>query len=237
MTSLTLAERVRAHRAKHREGNTSRFHAAMRKYGVEAFSWCVLIDGLTVVEAYDKERELIALLKPEYNVCPGGIGGATGVCHNRKMVVCLEDRTIFSSVKLAAEAHALPISCISSACNGKVRVANEKHFVFMDCVPDANTCDAMIADLLKRQVQERRRVTVRTPFIIALGDRDRLGRRLTGPRKRQRPVRCITSGEVFNNAGEAAVKLDISLTAIREMCLGQRNRKSAGGMAFEYVVT
>jgi GIY-YIG catalytic domain len=50
------------------------FHAALRKYGADAFKWVVLERTATIEEALEREAILIAELKPEYNISKGGRG-------------------------------------------------------------------------------------------------------------------------------------------------------------------
>jgi hypothetical protein len=50
------------------------FHAALRKYGSDAFKWEVLERTTTMEEALEREAILIAELKPEYNLSKGGRG-------------------------------------------------------------------------------------------------------------------------------------------------------------------
>jgi hypothetical protein len=50
------------------------FHAALRKYGSDAFKWEVLERTTTMEEALEREAILIAELKPEYNISKGGRG-------------------------------------------------------------------------------------------------------------------------------------------------------------------
>lgn len=50
------------------------FHAAIRKYGPDAFEWTVLICCKTFGEALREEVRLISKIKPEYNLTLGGEG-------------------------------------------------------------------------------------------------------------------------------------------------------------------
>jgi group I intron endonuclease len=53
------------------------FHAAIKKYGPDAFEWSVLATCETFHSALAEEVRLIAEMKPEYNLTAGG-QGATG---------------------------------------------------------------------------------------------------------------------------------------------------------------
>lgn len=74
ITTRGLARRVRAHMTTVRGGSTFKFHNAIRKHGLEAFEFSVLRECLTHEQAKAGERELIALLRPEYNLTRGGDG-------------------------------------------------------------------------------------------------------------------------------------------------------------------
>lgn len=56
-----------------------------------------------------------------------------------------------------------------------------------------------------------------------------------GPKVCARKVLCVDTGEVFTSASEAARVLNVATSALIELCLGKRGRKSVGGMRFEYV--
>lgn len=77
VTRKKLARRQNGHKQKAAAGAISRFHAAIRKYGWNAFEWSVLAEYETWQEAVVAEVEFIAERKPEYNVLPGGEGGWT----------------------------------------------------------------------------------------------------------------------------------------------------------------
>jgi len=78
VTSHGLAFRRRQHeQAPNAKRVTCRyFHAAMRKYGKEAFEWMELVHCETFNEALQEEIRLISEIKPEYNLTIGGQGTA-----------------------------------------------------------------------------------------------------------------------------------------------------------------
>lgn len=137
VTNNTLEKRRRGHLQKSRnygkEKNNSRFHSAIRKYGWENFDWEILAEFSSYEDALHGEIKFISLLKPEYNVLPGGIGGQTGIpANNRKSVICLEDGNIFPSISLAAKFYDSTPSEITNSCKARrqYNTANGKHFVF-----------------------------------------------------------------------------------------------------------
>lgn len=80
LTARTLDQRIASHVAAARSGSKLRFHAAIRKHGIDAFSWSVIADVPNLVEARSIERELINTLgccdwSVGYNMREGGSGG------------------------------------------------------------------------------------------------------------------------------------------------------------------
>jgi group I intron endonuclease len=75
-TSKTLDLRRRGHLYQAKSGlrGCTRFYAAIRKHGSEAFEWSELRNCATFEEALIEERKLIAEIRPEYNLRPGGQG-------------------------------------------------------------------------------------------------------------------------------------------------------------------
>ncbi len=67
--------RWRDHKRSAKIGESSRFYNALRKYGPDAFEFELTEEVESKQAAKDREIELIALLKPEYNCTKGGDGG------------------------------------------------------------------------------------------------------------------------------------------------------------------
>lgn len=76
VTSHELDFRRRQHeQAPNAKRTTCRyFHAAMKKYGPDAFEWIVLAPCQTFAEALLEEIRLISEIRPEYNLTIGGQG-------------------------------------------------------------------------------------------------------------------------------------------------------------------
>lgn len=55
-----------------------------------------------------------------------------------------------------------------------------------------------------------------------------------GPKASSRPVICLDTGELFDSASAAARKFSIAKSSLIELCLGQKGRKSVGGLKFKY---
>lgn len=75
-TRKTLEHRRKRHiyDATHGKAYCRVFHAAIRKYGADAFDWLVLEMCETIEKAMATEKETIKRLKPEYNIAAGGRG-------------------------------------------------------------------------------------------------------------------------------------------------------------------
>lgn len=67
--------RWREHKQAARAGESSRLYNTMRKYGLDAFDFIVLEEmDCSVQQAKDREVEVIAELRPQYNCTKGGDG-------------------------------------------------------------------------------------------------------------------------------------------------------------------
>jgi len=56
-----------------------------------------------------------------------------------------------------------------------------------------------------------------------------------GPKSLAKQVVCVETGEVFESASEAARNHGVARSAVIELCLKKRNRKTVGGLRFQYV--
>jgi len=56
-----------------------------------------------------------------------------------------------------------------------------------------------------------------------------------GPSASARPVRCVDDGREYKSASEAARHYDVARSALIELCLKQKYRRTVGGFRFEYV--
>ena len=55
-------------------------------------------------------------------------------------------------------------------------------------------------------------------------------------RQRNRKIRCITTGEIFNTLREAAEKYNVSPSSVCICCTNLPKRKHAGGLEWEYIL-
>jgi len=56
-----------------------------------------------------------------------------------------------------------------------------------------------------------------------------------GPASSSRRVICLSDSQIFESASSAARNYGVCKSAVIELCLGRRNRKSVGGHVFKYV--
>lgn len=73
-------KRWHAHKNRAQKGNGPHFHAALRKYGADAFCFVVVGWCESKTQAQLAEIQLIRLLRPEFNTAKGG-EGSWGVKH------------------------------------------------------------------------------------------------------------------------------------------------------------
>jgi len=56
-----------------------------------------------------------------------------------------------------------------------------------------------------------------------------------GPKSTSRKVLCVDDGSVFDSASSAARAHNVPKSAVIEICLGKKHRKTIGGKSFKYV--
>lgn len=151
-TSRGLTIRKRGHLTSARTGpNCPAFHAAIRRYGAMAFEWKIVATASSREELYELEVRLIAELRPEYNVAPGGKGGTAALILNaidatRVSVVCLDDGRRFRSIVEAANAFGLRSAVVSLSIRRGHR-SGGFYFIRSKSIIDASARQKMIAEL------------------------------------------------------------------------------------------
>lgn len=236
-TKHSLKRRKAAHlnRYKHKIRGCPKFYAALRKHGPEAFEWRMIKSFKTAEEAFGYERQLIAELGPEYNVTLGGEAPGYHLSPNRKPVICLENGNIFPSITACANFYKADISTVCSVCNNDgIELIQGKHFVYYTKYLSEAERTELIDEIDKKRVERRKRGGSDYPLTPVLNGKDILGRSAAGPMKNAKSVLCVTTGEQFPSISAAASHYKVSKTAIVELCQGKRNRKTAGGLVFQY---
>jgi group I intron endonuclease len=74
-TKNTIEDRFIGHKSDAANGSRTRFHCAIRKYGLDQFK-IEILEAVQESELDIRERFFIATHKPEYNMTAGGDGGA-----------------------------------------------------------------------------------------------------------------------------------------------------------------
>lgn len=121
--------------------------------------------------------------------------------NGRKKVICLETKKIYNSINEASKDTDCKNNCISECCKNKLKSTNKLHWQYYNEGFDINKCDEIIKEKSKQND------------------------------KRIKKVKCIETGEVYDNSLLAYQKTGIS--HILECCKGKR--KIAGNFHWRYV--
>jgi predicted GIY-YIG superfamily endonuclease len=248
VTCTTLNERRRQHLndARTQKGRMH-FHAAIRKYGVDNFTWEVIAEFPDYDLALQAEIERIAELKPSYNATKGGQGvvglertpewmakisakrkGQKSPQHvidavvkaKSRPITCTTDGKIFPSSAEAARFYGINKSAVVRVANGHGFMAKNLHFI-----KGAEPLSFKEWERLSREAGEKRD---RTVFV------KRTAEQWLIPKASKRKVYCITMDKTFESAAEAGRAYNINPTAILQCCMKRKHRITAGGMKFKY---
>lgn len=200
----------------------------------------IIQDNLSEADAFSLEMRRIAEWRAAgveiTNIGAGGDGNSGRIAWNRKPVVCLETRQVFDSATAAGVAVGLSLIAVSDVCREKYRSANGFHFVYSAIVPSEAECVRIIRDIEFRLAERRRRVDViKRNYRGVIDGRDAKGRSAAGPVKNSRPVVCLDDGTEYPSASAAARAYKVDPSALTELCLGKRGRKSVRGLRFKYM--
>lgn len=216
------------------------FNAAIRKYGRDAFEWVVLYEFGTREEAFTKEIELIASLKPEYNLTKGGQGiiglkrteqwkqRISGALKgrkpsperialldrirpdSRKSVVCVNDGKFFKSINDAGIFYGLNPSCVGRVTRG-IQHSVGKNLHF---------------------VFSAKRMTVKQCIKIIKDEEKRKDGFVKRRHSKARPVIRLNDDVLFVSVHEAARECGLSAPAIVINCTS--GRAARNGYRFAY---
>ena len=149
VTTRSLESRKKGHFYHALRGAKTKFHRAIRKHGEENFEFVVLETLASMSVALTRERELIAKMKPEYNITVGG-EGVLGNRHSKRVraqlrekassphaiklwhkyiglgsksmrqaIICVSTSKVYVSITAAARDCELAASSVASSCNGR----------------------------------------------------------------------------------------------------------------------
>lgn len=220
MTTRGLHCRRRGHVSHSRIKNvTSYFSRAVLKYGIDEFQFSVLEICADQRTALDREREIIAERKPEYNIAAGGCTGPQGWKHSEESRRKLSESHIgkpgpWRGKKRSPESMAKMAA--TRAAKGIKPMLGKRHSA------------ATIAKI-KATRQFLPPLPAPTPEVLAI----RLNNMKLANEKRMRSVICLSDGRQFANPNEAAEFYGVSSSALRRWCEGVS--KCQRGLIFEYV--
>lgn len=204
----------------------SRFHKAIRKYGVDGFEWRVLDECSTVDELNRTERAWIALVRDcghkLYNLTDGGDGGDCGGSTFWKNNSPSPEMREKISISLKQYYTKNPHPRKGLSCEGRKHSEDAKKRISeskMGHSVSVSTRDKLRAANIGKKLK---------PHVLEL-----LMVKFSGAANPSaRRVVCITTGETFDFAKLAADKYSIDLSSIIKCCRGKA--KSVGGKVFEY---
>jgi group I intron endonuclease len=84
ITSKTLLKRMKKHISDVKQGRKYKLHNSIRKYGAENFTIKQIDEAKSAEELREKEIKMIAELKPELNISPGGSLNFQGHAHTEE---------------------------------------------------------------------------------------------------------------------------------------------------------
>lgn len=223
--------------AANRGRSCPRLYDAIRKHGAQNFDWIALKEFPTFGEALLEEARVIGDWLPEYNVAAGGAGAPGLVPVNRIPVICLDDGLVYESARAAATSYRCNHGEICKALKCPGTTAGGRYFERYS-VP-LTEAERKLTIHRARHIRAQLRRKRSVPHLSGNGREcdgvtDSLGRKVTGPMKAARPVRCLDDGKVFKSASAAARAYDVPRSGLIELCLGKRNRKTIGGLRFAY---
>lgn len=196
----------------------------------------IISSDLSECDAFTLEATKIA----EYgrdnlaNLTDGGEGLSGLEAWNRVRVTCLDDLRVFESIKGAATFYGISAVEIGESANGLERYASGLHFICGARELDRHEADALILNIELKFAKRRKRKHINKHHGSIASGNDASGRKAVGPRAISKAVICVSTGQEFYSASEAARVYNVSKSAVIELCLGKNGRKTVGGMVFKY---
>lgn len=221
------------------------FHAAIRKYGEDAFVWTEIAKCECKQSAMAEEIRLISALRPEYNITAGGEGviGVPRTAEWKERISKAQKGRVISEdqkAKLRAiyrhDSHYKSVVCLN---DGKFFVSIKHAAAFYGIKP--HSIGEAISGRQHRAGQAGLSFTRsdhpipleecarQLAVVMSRVERERQ-RVATGMRKRS--VTCITDNRVYASAAEAARIYGVSSSTITQQCL--RGGRTRGGLEFKY---
>lgn len=228
ITKKSVAARRADHLSNARTRRSCRaFHAALNLYGADSFIW----ETLETHERYDaglaREAEMIAALKPEYNISAGGRPGVIGLARSAewyaKVSASLKGRKP-SPERLAEIRAAGEKRRGQPGTNGRRVICLDDGEIFRTGKDAAAFYGVGPSDIS---------AACRGARLTAAGRRFRLvgAEHLYRPpfsTGKRRPVRCLNTGNDYPTIPAAAAALGVSARSIRRVLTGAFTATKAG---------
>lgn len=239
----SLADRQRTHLkgVKGKKRNI-RFHAAIRRYGFDAFDWKVLAEFVSHRDALAEESRLIIERKPYYNVS----SGAMGVSASLDTLAWLDDfsawqkdgasdaTTLGVLLKRAEAMHIKPVICLNDARVWPTITDASRHYGL--------TTDRIVHVLDGSQkktggyyfIRARRLLSMREceDEIAAIKIASSGARSRSNIARQGRSIVCLNDGRQFAAAALVAAHYALLAGNIAKVCDGKRPH--AGGLSFAW---
>lgn len=220
MTTRGLQYRKSGHASQAKAGGNSYIGKAIRKHGPHNFDFSILEVCRDQRSCLDREREIIAELKPEYNTAAGGLTGPQGWKHSE------ETRLYLSSIKIGKPGARIgsKLSAESIAKRTESRSKNPVRY-WLGKKRSPETVAKIIASrallppprpTTDKEKQFKRELCARNTKVLS------------------RPIICLNDSIKFESCVHASRYYGISKSAIRRCCNGE-NVKAKGGLRFEYI--
>jgi hypothetical protein len=173
---------------------------------------------------YREEERLIAALKPEYNIASGGLVftskekqaqfAVARAQKTSKPIICLDDGSIYQSIKAAANAHGVAKPSISSICEREGISKKGLSFAFFT--------GPLTEEERKEIINERH-----ARSLVSEGARKKKVADLIS-----RPVTDLNTGTIYTSARDADKSLKLVLGTAEACC--RRGRATRRGECFAF---
>lgn len=146
----------------------------------------------------------------------------------------------FSAPVLTYRAKALASNMCSKVLNGHIILTDTSITTIL--APEMTYTPKIIGTFVGRnkpilvQCAECNRIWHAWPGSLLKGGGCKVCKSKQAIRQRNRKIRCITTGEIFNTLREAAEKYNVSPSSVCICCTNPPKRKHAGGLEWEYIL-
>lgn len=194
--------RLWQHKSAAKNGSYLKISKAIAKYGIDNFKFDVL-EECSLEELNTKERYYISELKPEYNVCAGGIGpNGLHLTDEEKERSRQAAKKQWADITEEQKRHVIEKQLIGP------RKGHEVSAETREKLRKANLGKTM-TESAKQKIRLKNRLSMK------------------GNKHGNKKVRCVETGEVFESVKQAAEYVGIDPSGITSVLKG-RQRKAGG---------